>query len=128
MWNAGANNLMSTETKSSLPETSAGADDVRAPAFPLATGSEIVASLRSDADAWEGCGKVLGFFDAEDEQRNAERVAYLRAAASHIDQLTAALVELIAAEDASCDQFTAAEINRIEAAMRAGRAALSPNA
>lgn len=45
--------------------------------------------------------------------------------ASTLASVRAALEELIAAEDASIDQFTAVEIDRIEAAMTAARAAIA---
>ncbi len=50
---------------------------------------DFVRLLREDADSWEGCGKVLGFLDAEDEKRNAERVATLRGAAAEMERLNA---------------------------------------
>jgi hypothetical protein len=46
---------------------------------------DLVTKLREDADSWEGCGAAIGFLDDEDRARNAERVAYLRAAANRIE-------------------------------------------
>lgn len=45
-----------------------------------------------------------------------------------IDAQTRALMALVAAEEASCEQFTAKEIDAIEAALELAHAALTPSA
>lgn len=75
---------MSTETTATAAQ--AGQSDDQRGASHVGSG-DLVRLLREDADGWEGCGKVLGFLDAEDERRNAERVAYLRASAAELTRL-----------------------------------------